>query len=47
MDREKETLEIKSEFYGAIYEENYIQNMAVHLGNTANISGVDYVHNAF
>ena len=39
-------LKIKLEFDGGIYENNYIQNMAMHLGDIANIPGIDYVHNA-
>jgi len=37
----------KFEFYGGIYENNNIQNMAMHLGNITNTPRIDYVYNAF
>ena len=34
-------------FYGGIYENSIIQNMAMHLGSITNPPGIDYVHKVF
>ena len=42
-----DTIGSKIEVAGGTNENNYIQNMAMYLGNIADIPRIDYIHKAF